>query len=388
VIGKGNHQKIIESRRKANTLSLYSKGTGMMKRMDSEIESARKKSLRNVAHRMMILSGLLLLSGVLLLPVILVGLIHPFTNAYLVTLTAIALFVITQIGITKLKYDLDVKWRGIEASFTQYLRHTFSSVVFYYFIIALACLMLILQPLIEESPIVLLICIDGLSVSLLVLIVLSRKKGTRLPKGYRAMKPEHYPTLLKVIESTNIQFGSIGFLDQPGLKVVNAFQLGFGSNSIIALSDELENVLNEDEMTAIAAHELGHIYYGHFAKLLMASIVWPLLLINSCFAYLIFNFSSTLTDIQQVFALLGLFLLALGPPILLIPWLTRRWETKADLFAASLVGNEVIISALKKIVEHNIVYANIGKRLEFLISHPIIETRVKNISQLGSSSSK
>lgn len=356
--------------------------------MESEIESVGKKNLRNVARRMILLSGFLLFSGVLLIPVILVGLIHPLTNSYFFTLIAIALFVITQFGIMKLKYNLEVKWRNIEVSFTQFLRYSCPNVLFYDFIITLMSLMFILQPLEVVSPIVLLICIDGLFASLLLLVVFSLKKTNRLPKRYRALQSDQYPTLLQIIESANIHFRSIGFLDQTGLKVVNAFLLGIGSNSIIALTDELENVLSEDEMTAIAAHELGHIYHRHSEKLLIASIAWPLLLINVGFAYLIFEFGSILTDIQQVIALLGLFLLALGPPLLLIPWLTRRWETKADLFAASLVGSEKIISALKKIIEHNIVYANIGKRLEFLISHPIIETRIKNISQLGNSSSR
>ncbi len=354
-------------------------------RIKSETKSIPKEKLRGVALKIMILSGLLLLSGTILIPLLLVGLFHTLIEAYLVALIAIPLLIITQIGIMKLRYNLEVKWRNIEASFTLFLRHSILNVVFYDFIITLACLMVILQPLREVSPIVLLISIDGLLTLALLLIVFSLKNTTRLPKGYRTIKPEHYPNLLRTMESTNIQFRSIGFLDRPGLKVVNAFQLGIGNNAIIALSDELEKVLNEEEMTAIAAHELGHIYYGHFMKILIVSMVSPLLLINLGLAYLIFDFSSIMINTLQVLSLMGLFFVALVPPILLIPWLTRQWETKADLFAASLVGCEAIISALKKMVEYNIVYANIGKRLEFLISHPIIKTRIKNISQQGNS---
>jgi len=85
---------------------------------------------------------------------------------------------------------------------------------------------------------------------------------------------------------------------------------------------------------------------------------------------------SLLIEEQKLLVLVFVGLIALGPPFVFIPWLNRRWEMQADLYAASLVGVDTMTSALQKLVDHNIVYANIPKRLEFLISHPILETRL------------
>ena len=354
----------------------------------SNNEPAPNENSRGVAIRIVILSGISMLSASVLIPLMMLPLIQPPPVVYLLSVAALLLLVVIQFGIQRMRYRMDVRVRRIDASFIRYLKYSLPRVVFYDFIVVTMFIGMILIPLIEETPFIFLLFANGLFVMALLLVIISLKTASRLPKGFQLIERDEYPHIWKVLDASNVRFRAAGFLDYKGLKVVNAYQWGTGDNSVIALSDELVQILSEEEMAAVAAHELGHVHYGHFAKLLVASIVSPLLLVNLAVAYLALDFGLTFTDIQSALYLLLLFCLALGPPILLIPWLTRRWETAADLFSASLVGTGVITSALSKMVKHNIVYANISKRLEFLISHPILETRLKRLSHLEDSSSE
>ena len=357
---------------------------GCVVRMVQSVPISKEDSKR-FTLRIIILSGISITSGAILIPLTIVWYLQPPPIGYLASILALILLIVMQLGVQRLRYYMEVKWRSVDASYVSYLRNTLPKVVFNDFFILLMIAGLFFIRMIENSPIILLLCANGLIIFALFLVMYSLKTTPRLPKRFRVMKSNEHPLVWELLAKSKVKVRSIGFLDYPGLKIFNAFQWGTGSNSIIALTDELEHVLEEEELVAIAAHELGHIQYGHFKKLLIASMVSPLLLINLCFLYLILDFESILTSTQQILSLLGLFLLALGPPILLIPWLTRRWESKADLYAASLVGVETITSALRRLVEYNIVYANIPKRLEFLISHPILETRLDLLSGMEDS---
>ncbi len=339
-----------------------------------------KEDSKRFAIRITILSGISIVCSVILLPLAIVWYIQPPLFGYIPSILALILLIVMQLGVQRLRYKMEVKWRSVDASFVFYLRNTLPKVVFNDFLILLMIAGLFFMPMIENNLIILLLCANGLVFFSLFVVMYLLKTTPRLPKRFRVMKSNEHPLVWELLDKSKIKVRSIGFLDYPGLKIFNAFQWGTGSNSIIALTDELEQVLEEEELVAIAAHELGHIQYGHFKKLLIASMISPLLLINLCFLFLILDIGSTLTSTQQILSLLGLFLLAFGPPILLIPWLTRRWESKADLYAASLVGIDIMTSALRKLVEYNIIYANIPKRLEFLLSHPILETRLDLIS--------
>lgn len=344
-----------------------------------------KEDSKRYTLRTIILSGISITSGAILLPLAIVWYIQPPPIGHLASILALILLIVMQLGVQRLKHYMEVKWRSVDASYVSYLRNTLPKVVFNDFFILLMIAGLLFIPMIENNPIILLLCANGLTVFALFVVMCSLKTTPRLPKRFRVMKSDEHPLVWELLDKSKIKVRSIGFLDYPGLKIFNAFQWGTGSNSIIALTDELEHVLEEEELAAIAAHELGHVHYDHFAKMIVISLVSPLILVNLGLVYFAFNLGSSWVDTQKLFFLLIEGFLAFGPPLLLIPWLTRRWESKADLYAASLVGVDSITSALRKLVECNIVYANIPKRLEFLISHPILKTRLDLISGMDDS---
>jgi Zn-dependent protease with chaperone function len=339
-----------------------------------------KEDSKRYTLRTIILSGVSIMSGAILVPLTIVWYIQPSSFGYLASTLALILLIAMQLGVQRVRYSMEVKWRSVDASFVSYLKNTLPRVAFTDFIILNMAAELLFLRMMENGPIILLLCVDGLTIFALSVVMYSLKATPRLPKGFRVMRTDEHPLVWELLNKSKIKVRSIGFLDYPGLKIFNAFQWGTGSNSIIALTDELENVLEEKELAAIAAHELGHVHYNHFAKMLVISLISPLILANLGLVYFAFNLGSSLVDTQKLFFLLIEGFLAFGPPLLLIPWLSRRWESKADLYAVSLVGIDAITSALRRLVEYNIVYANIPKRLEFLISHPILGTRLDLIS--------
>ena len=357
---------------------------GCVVRMVQSVPISKEDS-KSFALRIIILSGISITSGAILIPLTIVWYIQPPPIGYLASVLALTLLIVMQLEVQRLRYSMEVKWRSVDASYVSYLRNTLPKVVFNDFVILLIIVGLFFIHMIENNPIILLLCANGLTVFALFFVMYSLKTAPRLPKRFRVMKTNEHPLVWELLDKSKIKVRSIGFLDYPGLRIFNAFQWGTGSNSIIALTDELEHVLEEEELVAIAAHELGHVHYNHFAKMIVISFISPLILANLGLVYLAFDLGSSLVEYQKLSLLLILGFLAFGPPFLLIPWLTRRWESEADLYAASLVGVDSITSALRRLVENNIVYANIPKRLEFLISHPILETRLDLLSGMGDS---
>ncbi|MCK5150549.1 MAG: M48 family metalloprotease [Candidatus Thorarchaeota archaeon] len=335
---------------------------------------------KRIAFRLVVLSGISIVSGAVLIPLTIIWFVQPPSFGYLTPIFTLILLIMIQLGVQKLRYGMEVRWLSIEASFNDYLRNALPSVVFSDIVLLMMIMLMILVSMIEITSIVLLLMANGFLAFILTLVMFLLRTTPRLPRGFRPMKPDEHPLIWNLLEKSKIEVRSVGFLDYPGLKKFNAFQWGIGDNSIIALTDELENVLEEKELAAVAAHELGHVYYGHFPKLLLSSIIPPLFLSDFLLVFLALDLGSTLAEYQKVIFLLCVGFLILGYPTLFIPWITRKWEVKADLFAASLLGKEAITAALQKLVEHNIVYANIPKRLEFLISHPILRTRLDKIS--------
>lgn len=141
----------------------------------------------------------------------------------------------------------------------------------------------------------------------------------------------------------------------------NAFFTGFGRFRRIVLFDTLIEQLDEAELEAVLAHEIGHYKLRHIPKTLALS---------TCGSLLSFYALSVLAE-QSWFA--GAFGFAAGKmsPVLLLFgllagtvgfWvsplfnrLSRRHEYEADAFAAKTVGTpSPLVGALRKLSEKNL----------------------------------
>ncbi len=170
----------------------------------------------------------------------------------------------------------------------------------------------------------------------------------------------------------------------------NAYFTGIGKFKRIVLFDTLINTHTKEEITAVLAHELGHLKKGHIKKQLGASIVISfvvLFVIAKLLAwqglYLTFGF-------QEIIPYAGLFLLTIiGKPVMFFlspigALVSRRYERQADAYARTLTGSTVpLAQALKRIAKDNL--ANLHPHplyAWFYYSHPPLAQRIEALERL------
>jgi STE24 endopeptidase len=141
----------------------------------------------------------------------------------------------------------------------------------------------------------------------------------------------------------------------------NAFFTGFGRARRIVLFDTLIEQLNEAELEAVLAHEIGHYKKRHIPKMLLLSAASSLLGFYVLYLlagfegfYDAFGFSAGY--LAPAFLLFGLLSGAIefwfSP---LLNRLSRKHEYEADAYAKERVGAaQPLISALRKLNEKNL----------------------------------
>lgn len=151
----------------------------------------------------------------------------------------------------------------------------------------------------------------------------------------------------------------------------NAYFSGFGRFRRIVLYDTLIEQMQERQLEAVLAHEIGHYKLGHIPKLLTISLLSLLitffvlnLLVQSAWFVESFGFtaSSALGPVILLFGLLsGLFTFWSTP---LMNALSRKHEYEADAYASNALDNDPqpLIQALRTLN---------AKNLSNLTPHPV-----------------
>lgn len=139
----------------------------------------------------------------------------------------------------------------------------------------------------------------------------------------------------------------------------NAYFTGFGKNKRVVFFDTLLNTLQNNEVLAVLAHELGHMKLKHIVKMIIMSAVS---LFVGLFAL------SRLYDLPEFFEAFGvtegnnylaLIIFTLIMPVytyFLTPissWFSRKHEFEADEFAAVNTNPKDLITALLKMYKDN-----------------------------------
>lgn len=185
------------------------------------------------------------------------------------------------------------------------------------------------------------------------------------------------------LEKESLEEGVRELLDKAGVKAgkvlqvdasrrsghSNAYFTGIGKVKRVVLFDTLMEQLEDKELLAVLAHELGHWRCGHIRKRLIKS---QLVALGSCWV------AFTLLNADWLPNLLGLERLSFAGQVLLLSWLagllgffwtpisswwSRRDEREADQFAIDLVGSgRELASGLVKLAREN---------LSSLFPHPL-----------------
>ncbi|MCI0568039.1 MAG: protease HtpX [Acidobacteria bacterium] len=128
----------------------------------------------------------------------------------------------------------------------------------------------------------------------------------------------------------------------------NAFATGpTKNNSMVAVSTGLLNNLDEQEVRAVLAHEMGHVFNGDmFTTTVLAGLMNTFVYFISRWVY------RNLAERNEMLAFGVYFFLQIFLSFLaMIPisWFSRRREFAADAFSAKVYGREAMISALRAI---------------------------------------
>lgn len=207
-----------------------------------------------------------------------------------------------------------------------------------------------------------------------------------------------YETIAKMAEYRKVAMPEVGIYPS---KDVNAFATGPSvNNSLIAFSSELMNKLNDDEVAAVAAHELTHITEGD-----MVSMTLVMGLINTFVMFAARIIAAALDAVMRddkgrgglgffgyyiVVNLLQnvLMILAMIPASAY----SRHREYRADRGAAELTGPRDMIAALSAIDEHYfpsdkqdsfaLAKINNKKKVSLFATHPPMADRIERLSRM------
>jgi STE24 endopeptidase len=170
---------------------------------------------------------------------------------------------------------------------------------------------------------------------------------------------------------------------------LNAFFTGFGKFRKIVFYDTLLAKLNEQEIIAVLAHEMGHFKRNHLVKFLFASMIQTgfMLYFLSIFLNNISLADAFFMEETSIYSSLVFFGFLYGPINLLVSvlfnYFSRRNEFEADRFAAETTGTgEWLITGLKKLSQANLNNLNPHPFMVFVhYSHPPVLARIEKLRQ-------
>ncbi len=215
------------------------------------------------------------------------------------------------------------------------------------------------------------------------LIVPLFNKQTPLEKGELRSKIEAYATRM------DFQLNSIYIIDgSKRSKKANAYFSGLGREKRVTLYDTLIEDLEDEEIVAVLAHEVGHYKKNHIViNLLMTTLIlgftlWLLSLFVSE------PLLSQALGVDQPNFHIGLIAFSfLYAPLSLISGvftnvLSRTFEYQADHYAKSTYDGYGLISALKKLSKKSL--SNLTPHPAYVFfhySHPPLEKRIHNLKK-------
>ncbi|WP_320178371.1 M48 family metallopeptidase [Roseovarius pacificus] len=170
----------------------------------------------------------------------------------------------------------------------------------------------------------------------------------------------------------------------------NAYFTGIGSSRRIVLFDTLINSLEDDELEAVLAHEIGHWKFGHirtrllvsaFASLAVFALIGAGLYWQNLFTAFGFNDPSLHALLFWLSFYLGPISLAAAP---IGNFLSRKHEYQADRFAAAACGtSETMKRALLSLNRENLSNLNPHPAYSFWhYSHPAPTERLSALDEL------
>ncbi len=168
----------------------------------------------------------------------------------------------------------------------------------------------------------------------------------------------------------------------------NAYFSGFGSEKRITLYDTLIKDLENEEIVAVLAHEVGHYKKRHVIMNLILSIALTGVTLWFLSLFIANPLLSEALGVRIPSFHIGLIAFGiLYSPIsevtgLIMNVVSRAFEYQADDFAKSTYDNEALINSLKKLSKNNFSNLTPHPAMVFIhYSHPTLLQRIKNLRE-------
>jgi len=166
----------------------------------------------------------------------------------------------------------------------------------------------------------------------------------------------------------------------------NAYFSGFGSEKRVTLYDTLVNDLEEEEIVAVLAHEVGHYKKKHIIFNLLSSILLTGLTFYVLSLLIAKPILSEALGVSTHSFHIGLVAFALlYSPIseitgLIMNIMSRKFEYQADDYAKNTYSAEPLISSLKKLSKNSLSNLTPHPAYVFMhYSHPTLLKRIRNL---------
>ncbi|SDB46735.1 STE24 endopeptidase [Flavobacteriaceae bacterium MAR_2010_188] len=169
----------------------------------------------------------------------------------------------------------------------------------------------------------------------------------------------------------------------------NAYFSGFGKEKRVTLYDTLLENLDDEEVVAVLAHEVGHYKKKHIIYNLVASILLTGLTLYILSIFISNPLLSNALGVEKPSFHAGLIAFGLlYAPIseltgLLMNYLSRKFEYEADDFAKRTFAAEPLITSLKKLSKNSLSNLTPHPTYVFMhYSHPTLLQRIGNLRKL------
>ena len=195
--------------------------------------------------------------------------------------------------------------------------------------------------------------------------------------------------IVKYVNSVGFKANNIYVLNGSKRSTkANAYFSGFGSQKRITLYDTLINDLENNEIVAVLAHEVGHYKRKHILYNLTSSII---LTGFALFVLSLFIKTPVLTlalGVSQPSFHMGLIAFGiLYSPVsqilgVFMNHMSRKFEYQADNYAKNTFSASPLISSLKKLSKNSL--SNLTPHylyVFFHFSHPTLLDRIKNLNK-------
>ena len=185
-------------------------------------------------------------------------------------------------------------------------------------------------------------------------------------------------------QKVDVQLNSVSMIDgSKRSSKANAYFSGFGKKKRIVLYDTLLNQMNEEEVVAVLAHEVGHYKHKHVIKGMVFGLFTTAIMFY-IFSLFVGNplFVQSVGVEESSFAIGIIIFTILFEPVsavigLIQTVMSRKNEYQADAYAASHGYGNQLISGLKKLHVEN--FSNINPHplvVFFEYSHPPLIQRI------------